>query len=417
MAIYQGVNKRVYIAPQTTLGTAATTGGQELRRVTSVPSLKRATYQNNEIVSHHMDTGVNLGTASTDWQLDGLLSAGTYSLLFASCLRDDFTATAASTGVSVTIAGTGAAGGTVTLTDAANDFLADGFKIGDVVRITAGSVNAANLNNNLWLTNVTTTVLTGILLNTATEGGTNYVAEGPIASCTITVVGKKSRVDTTTHTDKFFTLEELYSDGAASPTYVSEVYPDLRIGQIDIGLPASGNATFKSSAMGLGTRTLGSATTMVTPAAASTSGVLTAVRGALVVGGAAVTNVTGITITINPQLTALGPIVGSNVSPDVSRGRIMVSGSFTALFDNTTFMTAFANETKTSLMCAVTDTTAKNSEFVAFTLSAIKLTGDAANDGETGIVRTYPFVSEINMAGGAALAQDMTIISVQDSLA
>jgi len=44
--------------------------------------------------------------------------------------------------------------------------------------------------------------------------------------------------------------------------------------------------------------------------------------------------------------------------------------------------------------------TTKNSDFVSFSMSAIKLTSDAPNDGEVGIVRTYAFTAEINAAGG-----------------
>jgi len=156
---------------------------------------------------------------------------------------------------------------------------------------------------------------------------------------------------------------------------------------------------------------------LTNPTAATTAPVLTAVRGLLFVNGAAVTNVTGITLTVNPTLAAMGPIVGSNFSPDLSRGKIMVTGQFTALFDATTLTSLFANETLTSLVAVMAADTTKNSDFVSFSMSAIKLTGDAPNDGEVGIVRTYPFTAEINAAGGASLANDQTILTIQDSLA
>jgi hypothetical protein len=50
-------------------------------------------------------------------------------------------------------------------------------------------------------------------------------------------------------------------------------------------------------------------------------------------------------------------------------------------------------------------------------MSNITLDGDGKDDGDKAIVRTYPFTARINMAGGIALANDQTIISVQDSLA
>ena len=52
-----------------------------------------------------------------------------------------------------------------------------------------------------------------------------------------------------------------------------------------------------------------------------------------------------------------------------------------------------------------------------FTMGRIKLTGDAPDDGEKSILRTYPFTAELNSAGGAALAWDQTIITIQDSQA
>ena len=415
--VYQGIYKKTYLAPQIVLGTAATAGGQELRRITSVATEKKTAIQNNEISSIGMDLGSATGASSTDWQFDGLLSPGTYSLPIAACLRDDFTATAASTGVAATIAGTGASGGTITITDAANNFLVDGFKVGDVVRITAGAVAAANLNNNLWLTGVTDTVLTGVLLNTPEEGGTAYVAEGPIAAVTIASVGKRCVPSATVKTDKIFTLEELYSDNAGSPTYISEVFKDIRIGQVDFTFPPNATATIKWTGVGLGSRVIGSATTMVTPAAISSSNVVSATRGAMVAGGNVLNYVTNINVTINPQVAALGAVIGSKNSPDHSKGKILVSGSFSAYQMDSTLMSSFSTDTPISLLVAMTSDTTKNSEFVAFTLSRVRLTGDAATDGEQGVTRTYPFTAEYNSAGGAALANDATIITVQDSLA
>ena len=400
-AIAKGIAKSTIVKAQSGLGVpAAGTGGQELRRVTSVASQKRATYTNNEIVAHQQSTGVTLGSATTDWQFDGLLSPGTYSTLLQAVMRKIFTATAAVTTVSATIT-------TTTITDAAKDFLTAGIKIGDIIRITAGAVNAGTLNANLLATNVTATVITYIPVN-----GVAITAEGPIASCTITVVGKKALAPLTGHTNTLFTLEEFYSD-----LVKSELFPDMFIGQVDISLPASGNATIKLASQGLGVRTLGVAQVLTTPTAATIYPVLTAVRGALIVNGASVTNVTGITLTINPVLTPMGSVVGSNYAPDMSRGTSQVTGQFTALFDSHAISTLYASEASINLIAVMAADTTKNSDFVSFSLSAITLTGDTPNDGELGIVRTYPFTAEINAAGGAALANDKTILTIQDSLA
>jgi hypothetical protein len=405
MPVAQGINKITVFKAQVSLGTPAIgAGGQVLRRKTSIAESNRATYENDEIVQHQQSTGVNLGTASSSWNFDGLLSPGTYSGLLAGLMRKVFTATTALTTLSLTIAGSGP----YTITRGAGDYLASGLKIGDVIRITAGTfANPVNRDNNFLVTALTATVATVVTLN-----NTLLIAEGPIASSTITVMGKKCIVPLTGHTDTLFTIEEWYADISKS-----ELYPDIRIGQADIGLPASGNATVKLTAMGLGVRTAANTQALTSPASATTSPVLTAVRGVLMVNGAKNQVVTGVTLTVKTDLAAEGPVVGSNYSPDMSRGRIQVSGQFTALFDSTTLRDLYDTETLTSMVVAMTSDTTNAADFVTFSMSAIKLTDAAPDDGEKAVIRTYPFTAQINAAGGAALANDQTILSIQDSLA
>jgi len=412
--IGQGINTLVVVKVQSALGTpAAGSGGQVMRRRTSIADKNRATYVNDEIVGHQQSTGVNLGSASTKWDFDGLLSPGTYSgtnaALLAYLMRKDFTATAALTSQSITIAVVGGVPPVYTLTrTGGTDYLAGGIKIGDVVRITAGTyVNGVNRDNNILVTALTATVLSGVTLN-----GTVLIAEGPIATSTITVMGKKTIAPLTGQTDKLITVEEWMPDITKSL-----LFPDLRVGQADISLPASGNAGIKLSAMGLGVRTIAGAQVLTTPTAATTSNVLTAVRGLLIVNGVGVTNVTGVTLSIKGNLTPEGPVVGSNYPPDMSRGRIEVSGQFTALMADTTLMALFDAETLTSLVCVMAADTTNLADFVGFSMSAIKLTDDSGDDGEKAKTRSYPFTAQINAAGGAALASDQTILSIQDSLA
>ncbi len=405
MTVAQGINKKTVIKVQSALGVPATgAGGQELRRVTSVAKEVRATYENNEIVAHQQSTGVNLGTASTDWQYDGLLSPGTYAAIMAAVLRKAFVAGVIAAGVSLTIAG---AGPQYTLTRAAGSYLADGFKVGDVIALTLGALNANSLSNNLVIIGLTATVATVLVLN-----GTALVAQGPITGNTITVRGKKTLAPLTGHTDLLFSLEEWYADISKS-----EFFPDMRIGKVDIGLPASGNATMKLSAMGLGVKTPSGVQVLTSPTPATTTPVLTSVRGVLVVNGAGIQTVTGVSFSIDANLTAEGPVVGSNFSPDMSRGRIKVTGQFTALFDSTTLADMYHAETLISMVAIMAADTTNASDFVSFGMSAVKLTGDAPDDGEKAIVRTYPFTAQLNAAGGALLADDQTIISMQDSQA
>lgn len=403
MAIAQGINKQVAIKKQTALGTAATgSGGQILRREQSTNTLKKDTYANNEIASHQQSTGKTHGLRSVDTALNGVLSAGTYSTVIASVLRDDFTATTSLTGLALAVGGVL---GAYTLTGTGL-LVSGGFKIGDIIRITvATGLNADCLNKNLLITNITNTVITVKTLNGST------MTTGSGTACTLALPGKKSVVPITGHTKDYWTVEDWQSDISQS-----EVFSDVMFGKLDIGLPSTGNATLAVSGVGLN-RTTGATRILTTPTGETTSNPLAAINGILIVNGAAVTNITGVTLSIDGKAAGMGAVVGANVAPDIQRGTIEVSGSFTALYQDATLSTLFDNATQVNLVAIIEDNSTASSDFVSFSMSNITLDGDGKDDGDKAIVRTYPFTARINMAGGIALANDQTIISVQDSLA
>lgn len=228
---------------------------------------------------------------------------------------------------------------------------------------------------------------------------------------TFTVVGKKTLTPLTGHTDVFFTFEEWYSDLTRS-----ERFDDCKINQIAFNLPATGNATCSFDIIGL-SRTLAGAQSFTAPATETTTGVMSALNGAVYVNATKVGNITGAQLTLECGIKPVGAILGSNVSPDMDRGRIRVSGTFTGLFDSHTIQALYDAETPTSLIVVVSTDPSATADFVTFTMGRIKLTGDAPDDGEKSILRTYPFTAELNSTGGAALAWDQTILTIQDSQA
>ncbi len=405
MTIAKEINKVLAVYKQTGLGVPRSgSGGQALRRETSSGKLAVAVYQNNEITSHQQSTGNTHGGRNATFTLNGLLSGNTYSTLFASLMRAAFAATTPIASLSITIT---MPGSVPTLTDAGATFLTSGIKIGDVIRITAGTyANAVNRDNNLLVLSVSETVITGVTLN-----GSVMVAEGPIASSTITIVGKKCVAPLTAHTSDYWTVEEYHSDIARS-----ELFTDAVFSTVDVAIPATGNTTVAFNAVALN-RTNSGAQVLTTPTAETTTSVVQGIKGVVVVQGAVVANVTGATIKIDGTVAPMGAVLGSNVSPDVSRGILKVSGQLTAFFENGTMSGYFDAATPISIAIvdAVDDTNA--SEFVSFVMSKVKLDGDDKDTAATGIVRTYPFTAEINGAGGTALANAKTILTIQDSLA
>lgn len=407
--VAQGIGKTVAFVKQSGLGVpGAGAGSTYLRRITSVFTANRATFVNNEIATHQQSTGVSYGLKSVVGKITSLLSSGSYAPFVGSLLRKVF-AVGVNTGAIIVVTAASTSGNQGTFTTSGTSFLTTGFKLFDVVRCTGwattGSVNNAR---NFLIIGLTATVMTVMAFDTAAVG-----AKAAGDSVTITVAGKKTLAPLTGHTNEYWTFEDWYADVGKS-----EMFTDCKVNQIDIGLPASGDATFSADWMGLG-RTLGTAQVLTTPTASPVTSDMTSSNGAIFANGAAVGNITGATLTITGNLTAGEAVIGSNSAVDIGRGRIGVSGSFTGLFTDSVLTTLYDQETPISLVITVVDNPQNVlSDFIVFSMSRIKLTGDAPDDGEKTIVRTYPFTAEINLLnGGAALAADQTILTIQDSAA
>lgn len=406
MTIAKEVNKVLAVWKQTGLGIPrAGNGSQALRRETSGGKLTIAGFENNEITTHQQSTGKSHGGRSATFAINGILSGNTYSTLFASLLRGTFAATTPVTAAAVTISVPIA--GTYALTDAGNTFLTKGIKIGDVIRITAGTyLNAVNRDNNLLVTAVTQTVITGVTLN-----GSVMIAEGPIAASTITVMGKKLIAPITAQTSDYWTIEEFHSDIVRS-----ELFTDTVFGTADVVMPANGNTTVAFTSVARD-RTLGAAQILTTPIAETVTPIVQGVKGAVIVGGVQVASITAATIKIDDGVQRMGDVLGSNITPDVSRGTLKVSGQITAYYEDGIMSGYFDASTPINLLIVIAVDNTNNSEFHTFSMSKVKLDGDDKDNGATGIIRTYPFTAEINGAGGAALADPQSIITIQDSLA
>jgi len=401
MTVASGILKTLAWKKQTGLGSPASgSGGTAGRRVTSVFTAPRDTFESNEIVAHHQSTGVTYGLHNASGSINGELSAGSYDELIASLLEQDMTAGINSTALSVTYGGTA---GAWTAARASGSFLTDGFKIGDIIRASGGS-EAANNARNFLITNVVALTITFIALDGAA------VTAGASTTTTLTVTGKKSFVPSTAHEKDYYTVEEFYSDISKS-----ETFEDCRMASLAVNLPATGNATVSMEMIGL-SRELGNAQVLTSPTS-STTAIMNATNGRILVGGSVQTVATSITINVANGAANAGAVIGSNYGADVTTGRIRVSGTLTAQFDSTTLQALYDGETTTDISIVLLADGTAASDFVAFSIPRVKLTGDAPDDGEKVIIRTYPFTAEYNATGGTGVSREQTIISYQDSAA
>ncbi|MGQ5524255.1 phage tail tube protein [Chitinimonas sp. PSY-7] len=401
MPIASGIAKQVRYKVETAFNTPPGTAGSQLvRRVESSIDITKDTYQSNELRADYQIADYRHGTRKSGGTLKGELSPKTYADFIAAALRRDFAVVPPMTGAAITIA---AVGSGYTLTRGAGSFLADGLKIGDVVRLTEGGFKAANLNKNLLVIGLTPLAATVTPLN-----GAALVAEGPIASATLVIVGKKTYTPASGHTDKSFAIEHWYADLGQS-----ELYTGLKVSSLDISLPPTGMATLDIGFMGAGSIKKETAPYFVNPAAATSTGIVAAVNGVLTVSGVAVAVCTGLSIKVDGGYSG-DPVVGSNAIPGIFAGRVNVSGQLTAYFDSTLFRDAFLDETDLSLTIVLTTDNSPNADFISLTLPRIKLGGATRSDGEKGIVVTAPFQALLN---ATASTYDPTTMVVQDSQA
>lgn len=399
-----GLFKQVAYKAESTFGVVpSATSAQALRRVQSTLDLSKETYQSNEIRQDFQLVDFRHGVRRVEGNISGELSPATYKDFIACALKKDFAAGASATNVSVTIAGSGPS---YTVTRGAGDYITDGFKVGDVIRLSVGSPSlAANFGKNLLIVSLTSSVATVITLN-----GSSMTAEGPVAGTTVAVVGKKSYIPTSGHTDKSFSIEHYYSD-----LVQSEVFSGCKPTSIAIGLPPTGLATIDIGFMGKDVTTA-SAQYFTNPTTQTTTGLLAAVNGELRVAGQSVATLTGLTLNIASNYSG-DPVVGSNTVPFMFAGRVIVTGQATAYFDSVTLRDAFFNETEVEIIGAFTANNDADAPFMSFVLPRVKIGGASKNDGEGGLVQTLPFQALLNTAGGSGTTSEQTTIVIQDSAA
>jgi hypothetical protein len=406
--IATGVFKKVSIKRQVSQGVIAPAGAagtaQYMRRTSSSLNLTKASYGSAEILPSQQRRDFRHGVRAVTGSISGELSAGGYQLPFEGAMRRLATVggtTGALTNITIASSGAGTFAGT--LTRAAGSFLADGFKIGEVVAATGAGAGANT--QNLLITGLTATIMTVRTLN-----GTDIAAVAAGGAITVAVRGKKTFLPQSGHTRDYFTVEHWFSDIGSSERFVDTVFNGFTV-----TLPPTGMSTVEFPALGLN-MTTGAAEYFTTPAQPPAGAIMAAVNGAIIVNGIVVATVTGLTITLAGNMAAPGGVVGSNIDPDIFPGVLEVSGSLSALFADATLRDLFVNETEFAIVGTFVGDNTPLADVVSFIMPRCKANGADKDDVQTGITQTIPFASLENyVAGGAGTTSEATSLEIQDS--
>lgn len=404
MALAKGVAKKISFKRETAWAEVPVdkTGAQYLPRVTGQFNVTAEALQSATIRSDYQSENYRLGTRSGDGSLNAELSPGVYEEFFAAALAKDFVAGGNTTGASITIA---ASGDFFTLTRGTGSWLTDGFYVGNVVRLTGVGLNAANAGNNILVLSMTALVMT---VRTFAEN--DLVAEGPIAAVDVAVVGKQTYTPQTGHISPSFSVEEFFEDIA-----ISELHLGNRVNTVAVSLPTSGFCTADFSFMSKGKTVNGATQFFTSPAQSPNTGSTVSVSGAVIVNGVPASVITSADFSIDRALEPAN-VIGSNYAVEIFDGRVTVNGNFSTYFENATFRDYFLNETRISLVIALTTGSEKDANVMTFVMPSVQLGSSTRNDGETGIVQDHSFQALLNTntAGGLVqstlLVQDTTLV-------
>jgi Phage tail tube protein len=392
-----GVAKRVALVPETTFGVSPVTGSKYLRRVSSDLTLNIDSYESQEILVSQQIEDARHGVHRPQGTFSGQLSPGSFDDIFQSIMRSTYTTGAVIS--TVTLALNTTAG---TLTLSGGGLFAGGIKREDVIRISgAGSPNTAINGVNLRVNGLSDTVIT------TRDLPTSGLTTGSLTGVTITVVGKKLTMPATGQLYLSYSIEHWFSDVG-----ISELFTGCRFGQTAIAMPSTGLVTFNSQVLGQ-QMTTGTSQALTSPTGPSTSSALAAVNGSLSYNDVDLAIITGLNLTIAPELEAPA-VIGSNTVPWIFMGRMRVSGNFTALFMDETLSNSFINETEVTLAVNLTMGTGPSPDFMKFTLPRVKAMSDQKSDGSMSLIQSMSFTGLQNVADTTA---DLTTLVIQDSLA
>lgn len=393
MSIPSGVNRQVIYAKEAAgqWGVPAlASAGKYLRRTTIDLSLTRDTYESNEISSTAQTLDARNGMDKVDGTLNTEISAGSYSDFWAALLRGAWTPGVTFTGTTVSAAAT-----INKFVRSAGSWITDGFKVGNVVT-TTGFATAANNGRFTILTMTATDLVVDAVLVTEAAG----------ASVTVKVAGKTLQIPLlpSARTNDSFTVEQ-YFDTIG----VSRVATGVKVSKADIKVSPNAMATADFGLMGK-TMTTSSSAYFTSPAAASTTGVMSGSAGALYVNGVKKGVVTSFDASIEGGLEA-GSVIGTRQAADIFLGRIKATGKFSMYFIDDTIFTAFTNETDVRLEVRLDDSNGK-SFILGF--PRIKLGSAPTSDGETnGITQDISFTALLN--DGTDLTKYQSTVVLQDS--
>jgi hypothetical protein len=375
--------------------------GQILRRVTSTIKLGKDTYQSAEIRDDRQIGDHRHGTRRGSGGITGELSGKTYQDLMAGAFRANWVASFAKTEAELTSVVTDNA--TAKFTFGGGDPVAEGFKVGDIIRAT-GLPDAANNAKNFQIL-----AFGGTSNREVTVYPAPVTNASPDTSFTITRPGRRLELPSANFVKRRFLFEHYWSD-----IDTVKLFTESRIAGMKLGLPASGMATCEFPVVPRNAKVYdgSSAPFLTAPAAQTTTRIHAASGGQVRIGGTLIGLVSGgsVDLNLNPSSTPVWS--ADNLVPEIHLGRSVVTGQLLIQLQDKTYMEAFLNETELQVLLKLEASQDAAAQGMTIFLPRIKLNDDDSPlEGEGGLTLTMPFQA-LKYEGSAAGVPNTTLAIV-----
>lgn len=401
MAQQENVSVVIAYRAESTYNTpAGTSAAQYIRRVSSSLTPNRDSFTSNEVRADQQVSDARLGTHRPGGTIEGELSNTSYDDWIEAVLRGTWAAgtttveSASSTMTTVTGESTGS-----TFALGAGTWSSFGYKQGDIIRFTSLATTSNNAVNFRIL---------------SLSGATAVVYPPPTAmsadsAFSVSVQGYKLTNGTT---KRSFTLEQVDADLDQSLRF-----DGARIMGMSINAQPNAMVTVTWDVMAKTANVLSGASSpyFVSPTAQQNTGIFSGVSGDLFIGTAAQAVITGLQFNLNLNPQAPG-VAFNNYVPNVFYGKSVLTGSVSAMIEDTTLLNAFLDETETGIMAAFYAAGSAPLNFLSFVFNRIKFTSytrTVGGDGPT--IATLNFQALLQ-SGGATTNYDQSTMVVQRSV-
>lgn len=394
MAFQTGNNVSVRYKVQSGLGSPASgSGGKELPIVASgglVP--QKAAIESPEVRADGMTAIGRHGSRSVGGDYAAVVRIGAEDELLEAAVRGTWSAAATITQSAMTSITTTA----TTIVAAGGSWITEGVRAGDVIRLSNHSTSANN-DKNIPVVSVTASTIT-------VPAGYLTLDASPDSTFTLTRLKRVANGVT----PRYFTFEEYHAD-----IDQSEVFTDCVVSSLALSMAADDTvqATFGIVGRNFAAETTGNSPVLTSPTQYLSSN-LVATDAVILKNGVAVTELTGFDFALDMGAATL-PTIGATTSPDVFPNNSTVSGSFSLVRSDLTYLSNFASEDILSLFFLLAEPGSEPKPCLAVYVPYLKLMSapDAPLGGDGAMISTVNWVAGKQPTSTGALETMVTFSS------